>query len=109
MNIPRTGSPSRAGILVTKTLLFAGEGWGGQPVFRAYDKATGQILWEAQIPAGTQTSLPMTYMHQGRQYIAFMAGDTATSTPAQLVSFAIPPPPAPRPAGAAPNPGAGQQ
>ena len=54
LNIPRTGSPSRAGILVTKTLLFAGEGWGGQPVFRAYDKATGEIIWETQIPAGTQ-------------------------------------------------------
>ena len=89
LNIPRTGSPSHAGILVTKTLLFAGEGWGGQPVFRAYDKATGQIIWETPIPAGTQTSLPMTYMHQGRQYIAFTAG-TAGTTPAQLVAFAIP-------------------
>ena len=46
LNIPRTGSPSHAGILVTKTLLFAGEGWGGLPMFRAYDKATGQIIWE---------------------------------------------------------------
>jgi quinoprotein glucose dehydrogenase len=90
LDIPRTGSQSRAGLLVTKTLLFAGEGWGGQPVFRAYDKATGQIVWETTIPAGTQTSLPMTYMHQGRQYIAFTAGNAATSTPAQLVAFALP-------------------
>jgi quinoprotein glucose dehydrogenase len=108
LTIPRTGSQSRAGILVTKTLLFAGEGWGGQPVFRAYDKATGQIIWETQIPAGTQTSLPMTYVHQGRQFIAFMAGDAGTSTPAQLVAFALPPPPASAPAGAPPNPGGGQ-
>ena len=106
VNMPRTGSPSHAGILVTKTLLFAGEGWGGQPVFRAYDKATGQIIWETTIPAGTQTSLPMTYMHQGRQYIAFTAGTPGT-TPAQLVAFAIPPPP--KPAGPPQNPGAGQQ
>jgi quinoprotein glucose dehydrogenase len=106
LNIPRTGSPSRAGILVTKTLLFAGEGWGGQPVFRAYDKATGQIIWETAIPAGTQTSLPMTYMHQGRQFIVFTAGTPAT-TPAQLVAFAIPPPP--KPAGPPQTPGAGQQ
>jgi quinoprotein glucose dehydrogenase len=77
-------------------------------VFRAYDKATGQIIWETQIPAGTQTSLPMTYVHQGRQFIAFMAGDAGTSTPAQLVAFALPPPPAPAPAGAPPNPGGGQ-
>ncbi len=108
LNIPRTGSPSRAGILVTRTLLFAGEGWGGQPVFRAYDKATGQIIWETQIPAGTQASLPMAYMHQGRQYIAFMAGDAATSTPAQLVAFALPPPPAPAPAAAPQNQGGAQ-
>ena len=107
LNIPRTGSPSRAGILVTKTLLFAGEGWGGQPMFRAYDKATGQIIWEATIPAGAQSGLPMTYMHKGRQYVAFMAGTPGT-TPAQLVAFALPPPPAARPANAAPNAGGDQ-
>jgi quinoprotein glucose dehydrogenase len=106
LTIPRTGSPSHAGILVTKTLLFAGEGWGGQPMFRAYDKATGQIIWETTIPAGTQSGLPMTYMHQGRQYIVFTAGTPGT-TPAQLVAFAIPPPP--KPAGPPQNPGAGQQ
>ena len=88
VNIPRTGSPSHAGLLVTKTLLFAGEGWGGQPMFRAYDKATGQIIWETTIAAGTQSGLPMTYMYQGRQYIVFTAG-TAATTPAQLVAFAI--------------------
>jgi quinoprotein glucose dehydrogenase len=90
LNVPRTGSPSRAGILVTKTMLFAGEGWGGQPMFRAYDKATGQILWETELPVGPQTSLPMTYMHEGRQYIAFTMGNANTSTPAQLVAFALP-------------------
>jgi glucose dehydrogenase len=86
-------------------LLFAGEGWGGQPMFRAYDKATGQIVWETTIPAGTQSGLPMTYMHQGRQYIVFTAGTPGT-TPAQLVAFAIPPPP--KPAGAPQNPAAQQ-
>ena len=53
VNLPRTGSQSRAGTLVTKTLLFAGEGYGGQPMFRAYDKKTGQILWETKIPGGS--------------------------------------------------------
>jgi quinoprotein glucose dehydrogenase len=75
-------------------------------MFRAYDKATGQIIWETAIPAGTQTSLPMTYMHGGRQYIVFTAGNASTSTPAQLVAYAIPPPP--RPA-AAPQNQEGQQ
>jgi quinoprotein glucose dehydrogenase len=107
LNIPRTGSASHAGLLVTKTLLFAGEGWGGQPMFRAYDKGTGQIIWETTIPAGTQSGLPMTYMHQGRQYIVFAAGNSTTASPAQLVAFSLPPPP--KPAGPPQNPGAGQQ
>ena len=51
LTIPKTGSPSQAGILVTKTLLFAGEGAGGQAVFHAYDKATGAgDLADARFP-----------------------------------------------------------
>ena len=63
LTIPKTGSPSQAGLLVTKTLLFAGEGAGGQAVFHAYDKATGAEIWQTPIP-GPQISLPMTYVHQ---------------------------------------------
>jgi quinoprotein glucose dehydrogenase len=93
VTIPRTGSPSRAGLLVTRTLLFAGEGWGGEPIFRAYDKATGEIIWETEIPAGPQAGLPMTYMHEGRQYIVFTSGRPGDDpTPAQLVAYALPPP-----------------
>ena len=89
LNIPRTGSPSRAGIVVTKTLLFAGEGFGGLPMFRAYDKKTGAIIWETAIPGGAvQSGLPMTYMLQGRQYIVFSAGDTRN--PAQVIAYALP-------------------
>jgi quinoprotein glucose dehydrogenase len=90
VTLPRTGSPSRAGLLVTKTLLFAGEGYEGQPKFRAYDKQTGNIVWEADIPQ-SQTGLPMTYMHRGKQYIVFAVhGDQATKTAARLVAFALP-------------------
>ena len=90
IDLPRTGSRSRAGILVTKTLLFAGEGWGGLPMFRAYDKATEDIIWEIEIPAGAQTGPPMTYMHEGRQYIVFTAGNAATRTPGQLIAYRLP-------------------
>ena len=90
VTLPRTGSPSRAGILVTKTLLFAGEGYEGQPRFRAYDKKTGAIVWEADIPQ-SQTGLPMTYLHRGKQYIVFAVhGDQATRTAARLVAFSLP-------------------
>lgn len=89
LDIPRTGSRSKAGLLVTKTLLFAGEGFGGQPYFRALDKQTGEIIWETRIP-GVQTGLPMTYMHDGKQYVVFSAGDQDAGVPAMLVAFALP-------------------
>ena len=50
LTIPKTGSPSQAGLLVTKTLLFAGEGAGGQAFFHAYDKATGAEIWQTPTP-----------------------------------------------------------
>jgi quinoprotein glucose dehydrogenase len=91
VNLPRTGSESRAGILITKTLMFAGEGYGGQPMFRAHDKRTGQIIWETKLPYGPQSGLPITYMHRGKQYIVFAAsGVPATQTAGQLIAFAIP-------------------
>jgi quinoprotein glucose dehydrogenase len=88
VTVPRTGSRSRAGLLATRTLLFAGEGWGGQPFFRALDKATGATVWETAIP-GVQTGPPMTYLHGGKQYIAFTVGDQ-DRLPARLIAFALP-------------------
>ena len=90
VTFPPTGSPSRAGIVVTKTLVFAGEGYEGQPKFHAYDKKTGATIWETDIPQ-SQTGLPMTYMHRGKQYIVFAVhGEQATRTAARLVAFALP-------------------
>ena len=111
LNIPKTGSPSQAGLLVTKTLLIAGEGPGGQPFLHAYDKATGADIWQAPLP-GPQVSLPMTYMHQGRQFILVGVRGSAGSG-AQLVAFAVPLPPGPgrggRGGGGARGAGDGQQ
>ena len=45
----------------------------GKPWFRAYDKATGAVLAEIALPAGT-TSAPMTYLHGGKQYIVVAIG-----------------------------------
>jgi quinoprotein glucose dehydrogenase len=86
--IPKTGSPSQAGLLVTRTLLFAGEGPGGQPVFHAYDKATGAEIWQTALP-GPQTSLPMTYMHEGRQFVV-VGTRGPQGAGARLTAFAIP-------------------
>ncbi|MGH9337279.1 MAG: PQQ-binding-like beta-propeller repeat protein, partial [Vicinamibacteria bacterium] len=76
LNLPPLGIPGRPAPLVTKTLLFIGEGgdaipgikdgmWGKK--FRAYDKAEGKVLWEMELPAGT-TGGPMTYQFEGKQY-----------------------------------------
>jgi quinoprotein glucose dehydrogenase len=40
---------------------------------RAYDLATGKTLWSARLPAGGQ-STPMTYLHDGKQYVVIVAG-----------------------------------
>jgi hypothetical protein len=85
-----SSSVSHSGLLVTKTLLFAGEGLTGLSAFRAHDKKTGEILWETQIPTGgTQTGLPITYMLNGRQYIVFAAAGTG-GAPAAFVAYALP-------------------
>jgi len=80
--------------MVTKTLLFAGD--GTNPLLHAYDKKTGEDI--AQIPMpGMQTGVPMTYVHQGRQFILVpVAATAATGSTAQLVAYALP---APAPAG----------
>ena len=85
--IPRTGKPSRAGLLVTGSLLFAGEGMSGDAILRAHDKATGQIMAELELP-GAQIGLPMSYMHEGKQYI--IVAVSARGEPAEIVAFALP-------------------
>ena len=94
VNVGRTGRPDRGGVLVTSTLLFAGEGGGmfaaygsGGNMFRAHDKATGEIVAEIELPAN-QTGLPMTYMHEGRQYVVVAVG--ARRHPSELVALALP-------------------
>jgi quinoprotein glucose dehydrogenase len=77
--LPRTGHDDRAGLLVTKSLLFAGEGAGmfvaseGGTKFRAHDKRSGAIVWEMDLGL-RQTGVPMTYAAGGKQYILVPAG-----------------------------------
>jgi quinoprotein glucose dehydrogenase len=85
VKVAPTGKASRAVLLVTKTLLFAGEGYGGAPMLRAYDKASGAIVAELPLP-GAASSKPMTYLLNGKQYIVLAVG---RDTPAELVAFAL--------------------
>jgi len=89
MRLPNTGGIGlQATMLVTKTLLIAGEGWGGAPVIRAYDKKTGAVVGEVQLP-GQMGSMPMTYALNGKQYLAFTVG--TPTQPAELVALALEP------------------
>ena len=93
-NIPRTGRPGVFGVLVTKTLVIAGErGTFTTPsgekgaMLRAYDKATGKDAGAVFMPAG-QTGTPMTYMLGGKQYIVVaVAGQ---GFPAELIAYKLP-------------------
>ena len=80
VDISRTGRVGRVGTLITKALVIAGEGGtfttpSGElgAMLRAYDKATGEEVGEVYMPAPV-TGAPMTYMHQGSQYIVVAAG-----------------------------------
>jgi len=95
LNIPRTGRASNTiGLLVTKTLLIAGEpGTFTMPdgrqgaMLRAFDKASGKDAGAVYMPTG-QTGTPMTYMLNGKQYIVVAIG--AANYPAELVAFRLP-------------------
>ncbi|MEP7312650.1 MAG: PQQ-binding-like beta-propeller repeat protein [Pseudomonadota bacterium] len=93
ITLPRTGSFDQVGLLVTKTLLFSGEGsglWragGGGNKLRAHDKGTGAMLWEFTLPAN-QSGVPMTYQVDGKQYIVVAVG--ARGAPGELVALTLP-------------------
>lgn len=98
LHLPPLGIPNRPAPLLTKTLLFIGEGsdavigtpqvdWAWGVKFRAYDKATGKVLWEIELPSGT-TGGPMTYMSGGMQYILVPIG--GKDHPAELVALTLP-------------------
>jgi len=97
IDVPPLGVASRPVALVTKTLLFMGEGgqgvfggvqanmWGRS--FRAWDKATGEVLWEIELDAGT-TGGPMSYVHDGKQFIVVAIG--GRRHPPEFIALGLP-------------------
>jgi quinoprotein glucose dehydrogenase len=87
----RFGLPSVGGPLATAGgVTFIGAALDGY--FRAYDTATGQVLWRSKLPAGGQAT-PMTYAVDGRQYVVIVAGGHAgagTEPGDYVVAFALP-------------------
>ena len=76
LDIPRTGQVGRVGLLVTKTLVIAGDGGAytnkdgeQEALLRAYNKLTGEQVGSLPMPA-QQTGTPMSYEIDGVQYLA---------------------------------------
>jgi quinoprotein glucose dehydrogenase len=96
LNLPRLGQPGRTfiGVLATKSLLIAGDasvhtnaaGVRGS-LLRAYDKTTGADAGEVYMPA-QQTGSPMTYMHEGKQYV--LVAVSGGSYSGELIAYRLP-------------------
>ena len=94
LNIPKTGQTGLAGVVLTKSLVIAGDPQVTAPpdrprgaMLRAYDQQTGKEVGAVWMPAA-QSGNPMTYMVDGRQYIIVaVGGGTYTS---EYIAFALP-------------------
>jgi quinoprotein glucose dehydrogenase len=87
-----TGSDNYGGPVVTAGgLLFIGASVFDQK-FHVYDKTTGKLLWETELPfSGLAT--PSTYMVNGKQYVVIAAGGGQSSRKPSggvYVAFALP-------------------
>ncbi len=89
--ITGTGTDNYGGAIVTKNglLLIAATTYDDR--IRAFDKATGELLWQAPLPAAGNAT-PSTYMVNGKQYvvIACGGGKNGAKSGGTYVAFALP-------------------
>ena len=89
--IPPTGTLNFGGTIVTAGgLVFVGG--TKDEKFHAFDKASGQLLWEYPLPAGGYAT-PCTYTIGGRQFVVIAAGGAghqATRPGDAFIAFALP-------------------
>ncbi|MEO8762740.1 MAG: PQQ-binding-like beta-propeller repeat protein [Ginsengibacter sp.] len=88
---PNTGTQLFGGGIVTAGgLVFIGASQDEK--FRAFDKATGKVLWEYQLPFGGYAT-PCTYEVDGQQYVVIAAGGGGrqlTKAGDYYMAFALP-------------------
>jgi quinoprotein glucose dehydrogenase len=94
LNIPKTGQGGSVGVLVTKTLVIAGDplvtttpNHPRGAMMRAYNKETGQEVGAVWMPAQVSGS-PMTYRIGGRQFIVIAVSGGNYS--GEYIAFALP-------------------
>lgn len=88
--LPQTGTEGYGGPLVTKGgLVFIANSKDAK--MHAYDKRTGKLLWEAQLPVPGYAT-PATYRVNGKQYvvIACGGGKIGSKSGDQYVAFSLP-------------------
>ena len=88
--IPPTGTEQYGGPIVTAGgLVFVAATMDEK--FRAFDKATGKLLWQAPLPAAGYAT-PSTYAVHGKQYVVIAAGGGKLGTKSgdSYVAFALP-------------------
>jgi quinoprotein glucose dehydrogenase len=93
VTLPPVGPGGQPQVINTKTLVIYGTGRSGgargaPPQIFAVDKATGKQVGAVQIPSKT-TAVPMTFMHQGKQYVVFATG---TGVNTSLIALTLPTP-----------------
>ena len=85
---PPTGTENWGGPIVTAGgLVFIGATRDDK--FRAFDKETGELLWETALPGGGYAT-PATYMCEGKQYIAISVSGGREEPDGYIIAFALP-------------------
>lgn len=85
---PHTGAENWGGPIVTAGgLVFIAA--TKDEKFRAFDKSTGALLWETDLPGGGYAT-PSTYSFGGRQYIIIAVTGTPENPTGNILAFALP-------------------
>ena len=85
-----TGSENYGGPVVTAGGLLFIAATNFDKKFRAFDKATGKLLWETTLPAAGNAT-PSTYEIKGRQFVVIAAGGGKSTAPSggSIIAFAL--------------------
>jgi len=86
-----TGSENYGGGVITKSGLFFIAATSHDSKIRAFDKANGDVLWEATLPAAGNAT-PAVYEMNGREYVVIAAGGGKWGEPSggSYVAYALP-------------------